>query len=134
MTNRLRKEEIEEEVEKELIVEEKVHRDVPENFFTLLFTKEIVSKDSVTKMLPFVFYVAFLGMIYIANRHRAEKTVRAIEAVNREVKELSWDFKSMKAELAYKSTLTEVAKRIDTIGVKESLQPPQKITLIDDEH
>lgn len=135
MTNRLRVEKEEDlEEEKELIVEEKTFREIPENFFTLFFTKGIVSKESVTGLLPFVFFLAFLGMIYIANRHQAEKTVRAIDKVNREVKELSWDFKSTKAELAYKSTLTEVAKRVDTIGVKESVEPPQKITLTDDEY
>ena len=70
------------------------------------------------RVLPFVLFLAFLGMIYIANRHLAEKNIRDIDKISKEVKELSWDFKSTKAELAFKSTLTEVAKRTDTLGCK----------------
>lgn len=134
MINRLRIDIEEEETEKELIVEEKTYREIPENFFTLFFTRGVVSKEAATNMLPFVFYIAFLGMIYIANRHQAEKTVRAIDKVGKEVKELTWDYKSTKAEFAFKSTLTEVSKKVDTLGIKESVEPPQKITFVADEH
>lgn len=134
MTNRLRIEIEEEGAEKELIVEEKTYREIPENFFTLFFSKGVVTKETATNMLPFVFFVAFLGMIYIANRHQAEKTVRAIDKVSKEVKELTWDYKTTKAEFAFMSTLTEVAKQVDTLGIKESVEPPQKITYVADEH
>jgi hypothetical protein len=131
MTNRLRTQIEDEEVEGRLIVEEKrVNRDkeIPDNFLTQLFTKGIIKAETATRALPFVLFLAFLGMIYIANRHLAEKNIRDIDKISKEVKELSWDFKTTKADLAYKSTLTEVAKRADTLGIKESLQPPQKIT------
>jgi hypothetical protein len=133
MTNRLRAEILEEEeAEKELIVEEKAPREFTENFFTQLFTKGFVSTDSATRALPFVIYIAFLGMVYIANRHLSEKNLREIDKLTKEVKELNWDYKSTKAELAYKSTLTEVAKRVDTLGIKISVEPPQKLTIEDD--
>jgi hypothetical protein len=67
-------------------------------------------------------------MIYIANMHMAERSIRDINKISKQVKELSWDYKTTKADLAFKSTLTEVAKRVDTLGIKESLEPPQKIT------
>jgi len=51
-----------------------------------------------------------------------------------EVKELSWDYKTSKADLAFKSTLSEVAKRADTLGVKESIEPPQKLKEDKNEH
>ncbi len=132
MTNRLRTEILEEEdIEKELIVEEKPVKVSPENFFTHLFSKEFVSTDSATRALPFVLYLAFLGMVYIANKHLSEKNIRSIYKLNKEVYELGVDFKTSKAELAYKSTLTEVAKKVDTLGVKVSIEPPQKLTITD---
>ncbi len=128
MTNRLRTEIQEEEAEKELIVEEKSHvKEIPDNFFTQFLSKGFVTAEEATRALPFVLYVAFLCMIYIANRHLAEKNIRDIDKIGKEVKELSWDYKVAKADLAYKSTLSEVAKRADTLGVKESIQPAQKI-------
>ena len=131
MTNRLRTEiqEEEEEAEKKLIVKEMPQKDSPENFLMQFFSKGFISAEQATNALPFVLYVAFLGMIYIGNRHLAETNIRDIDKITKEVKELSWDYKSTKAELAFKSTLSEVQKRADTLGIKESLQPPQKIVV-----
>jgi hypothetical protein len=136
MTNRLRSQIEEEEAEKKLVVEEKPDTELPDNFFTQLFTKGIINAETATKALPFVLFVAFLGMVYIANRHLAERNIRDIDKITKEVKELSWDYKTAKADLAYKSTLTQVAKRADTLGIKESMLPPQKITAeeVQDEH
>ena len=136
--NRLRAEILEEEEqqEKELIVEEKDPAGkIPDNFFTLLLRKGVVSTEAATSMLPFMFFVAFLAMIYIANRHMAENNIRDIDKLSKQVKELTWDYKTTKADLAYKSTLSEVEKKADTLGLKSSVNPPQKITITEaDEH
>jgi hypothetical protein len=97
MTNRLREAIQEEEVEKDLIVEEKAPREIPENFFTQFFRNGVVSTEAATKALPFILYLAFLGMVYIANKHLAEKNIRLIDKLGKEVKELNYDFKSAKA-------------------------------------
>jgi hypothetical protein len=129
MSNRLRTEISEEEVETELVVEEKTVKEIPDNFLTKFLTNGFITTDDATRALPFVLYVALIGMIYIANRHLAEKNIRSIDKLSKQVKELSWEYKVTKADLAYKSTITEVAKRADTLGVKESIEPPQKITV-----
>jgi hypothetical protein len=129
MTNRLRTQIEEEEAEqRKLVVEEKHVNEFPDNFITQFFTKGFWNAESATKALPFMLFIAFLGMIYIANMHMAERSIRDINKISKQVKELSWDYKTTKADLAFKSTLTEVAKRVDTLGIKESLEPPQKIT------
>jgi hypothetical protein len=127
MTNRLRAQVEEEEAEKALVVEEKQVKEIPDNYLMQFFTR-MFNAESATRALPFVLFLALLGMIYIGNRHLAEKNIRDIDKISKDVKELSWDYKTTKAELAYKSTLTEVAKRADTLGIKISVQPPQKIT------
>jgi len=128
MSNRLRTEIQEEEAEKEILVKEIPVPENPENFLTNLLSKGVISTDAVTRALPFIFYLALLGMIYIANRHVAENNLRNIDKVSKEVKELSWDFKTTKADMAYKSTQTEVAKRVDTLGITAPIEPPQKLT------
>jgi hypothetical protein len=129
MNNRLRAEvQEEEDAEKKLIVKEMpVKKEIPDNFFMQFLKKGFVTAEEATRALPFVLYVAFLGMIYIGNRHLAENTIRDIDKYTKQVKELSWGYKSSKADLAFKSTLSEVAKRADTLGLKESMQPPQKL-------
>ena len=126
MTNRLRAEIPDEELEKELVVEEKPAKEISENALWRLF-KRRVNSEKATDALPFVLFLVLLGMIYIGNMHLAEKNIRNIDKLNKEVKELTWDYKTTKADLAFKSTLSEVAKRVDTLGIKQSLEPPQRL-------
>lgn len=133
MTNRLRTEIEEEEMERELIVEEKPVKEIPENFLTKFLTNGFITTDDATRALPFVLFLSMLGMIYIGNRHLAEHNIRDIDKLTKEVHELTWEYKVTKADLAYKSTLSEVAKRVDTLGIKESILPAQKITIKEDD-
>lgn len=103
-------------------------------FFRKLFTEGVVSKEAATDMLPYLVFLCVLGMIYIANSHMAMKNIRDIDRLSREVKELSWEYKSLKSDLMFKSKLTEVAKKVDTLGVKELIEPPKKIVVNNNEH
>jgi hypothetical protein len=135
MTNRLRTEIQEEELaEQELIVEEKPAKGLPDNFVTQFLKNGVITTEDATRALPFFLYLAFLGMLYIANRHISDNTVRDIDKIGKEVKELSWEYKSTKAELAFRSTLTQVAEQVkaDSMEIKPSEQPPQKITVKED--
>lgn len=98
-------------------------------FFRKLFAEGVVSKEVATEMLPFVVYLCVLGMIYIGNSHMAITNIRNIDKLNKEVSELSWEYKSLKADLMFKSKLTEVAKKVDTLGIKELIEPPKKIVV-----
>ena len=104
------------------------------SFMSKLFNDGLVSKEAATDALPYLCFLAFLGMIYIANSHFAVNNVRSIDKLNKEVKELRWEYKSLKAELMFKSKLTEVAKKVDTLGIKELVEPPKKIIVKSDEY
>ncbi|WP_449438888.1 FtsL-like putative cell division protein [Pedobacter steynii] len=113
MNNRFR-EHIDEEPEEdeELDIRIKKKEPVSENqFFKKLFTEGVVSKEAATEMLPFLIFLSVLGMLYIANSHMAIKNIRNIDQLSKEVKEMSWEYKSLKADLMFKSKLTEVAKK-----------------------
>ncbi|WP_316736114.1 FtsL-like putative cell division protein [Pedobacter aquatilis] len=105
-----------------------------DTFIGKFFIEGVISKEAATDALPFLCFLAFLGMIYIANSHFAVNNVRKIDKLNKEVKELRWEYKSMKAELMFKSKLTEVAKKVDTLGIKELIEPPKKIIVKSDEY
>lgn len=97
-------------------------------------TDGVVSKEEATRMLPFILFMAFLGMVYIANSHFAVNNIRAIDRLSKEVKEQSWEYKSLKAELMFKSKLTEVKNIVDTLGIKELIEPPKKIVVSENEY
>lgn len=139
MNNQFKKK-IEEEQEEEVQEQEEQEAPKPEKegsvvaFFRKLFTEGVVSKESATDMLPYLIFLCVLGMIYIANSHMAMKNIRDIDRLNKEVKELSWEYKSLKSDLMFKSKMTEVAKKVDTLGIKELIEPPKKIVINSNEH
>jgi hypothetical protein len=129
MSNQFRHIVEEGEVPQEVQPEVREKAELPRNFFTQLLTEGVISKQTATDMMPFIVFLAFLAMVYIGNRHFTENTIREIDKLSKEVKELSWEFKTIKADLMLKSTQTEVAKLVDTLGLKESVEPPTKIVI-----
>jgi len=128
--NTIKQNELSEEVQEEMsdALEEKVEE--TQDFLKTFFSQKKLSTYLVAKNLPFVAFLALLGLLYISNRHLAENTVRRIDKLGREVKELSWDYKSLNAELMKLTTQTEIAKRADTLGLKERTEPPIKLEII----
>lgn len=128
--NTIKNNELSEEVQEKMneSVEEKVEE--TQNFLRSIFSNRRLSSYLVARNLPFAAFVALLGLLYISNRHLAERTVRSIDRLGRDVKELSWDYKSLSSELMKLTTQTEIAKRADTLGLKERTEPPIKLEVI----
>ncbi len=87
----------------------------------------ILTRDVVVKGLPFVFYITLLAILYIANSYYAEKKIIEIEKVKKELKVLRSENIAAQSKLMYYSRQSEVIKRIEPYGIKESLIPPRKI-------
>ena len=117
------RDQVQDEMSDEL--EEKVEE--TENFIKTLFSQKRLSTYLVARNLPFIAFLAFLGLLFLSNRHLAENTVSRIDHLSRDVKELGWDFKSLNAELMKLTTQTEIAKRADSLGVRERTEPPIKL-------
>ena len=81
------------------------------------------------KYVPYVFYVSVFLMGYIWNAHTSDKLVRKIAKMKTEVNDLRADYTTLKAELMFRSKQSEVAKEVQSIGLEESMVPPQKIDL-----
>ena len=63
----------------------------------------------------------------MANGYYAEQTVRKINKVTNELKELKSEYITSKSELMFISKQSEVAKLSVKLGIKESVTPPKKI-------
>lgn len=118
----------EQQAELQETVEERA--DATNSFFQSLFSSDRFSSAAFVNYIPFIAFVGLLAIIYIANRHYAERTVREIDQLGREVKEMNWDYKSLSADLMKLTTQTEIAKRVDTMGLKERTAPPKKIVVV----
>lgn len=81
------------------------------------------------KYLPHILFVTMIGIFYIGNSHYAEKNIRKIDKLKNEVEDLRADYTTLKADYMYASKQSEVAKNVKKLGIKESLQPPEKIVI-----
>jgi len=69
-----------------------------------------------------------MAIIYIANGHYADNTIRNINKTTRLLKEQEYEFKTLNGKLMFQNRLSEVAKSVEPIGLKENIQQPVKIT------
>lgn len=90
-----------------------------------------LSKDITIKNLPFVFFLSFLAICYIANGYYADDQVRKVNKLSNDIKELRTQYIVVKDSLVIKSKQTEVAKALalQQTGIKESVVPPKKIVV-----
>ncbi len=86
-----------------------------------------LTRENFIRSIPFLFFLAFLAIIYIANTYYAEKTVKSIDRAKKELKELRYEHITVKSELMYLSKQSEVARRLAETGMKPSTVPPVKI-------
>ncbi len=68
--------------------------------------------------LPFVLFLSFLGVIYIANAHFSEKTIREIRKLQQEREELRWKYMSLRSEIMYNSKYSEVEQTVREEGLR----------------
>lgn len=86
-----------------------------------------LTREKALKMLPYLFFLAMLAIIYIANIYVAERKTRQIKDINTDLKELRYEYISTKSELMFLSKQSQVAKRLENTGIRESRVPPEKI-------
>ena len=76
-----------------------------------------MSASLVLKNLPFVMFLGFLTVIYIANAHFAEKQIRQIQTLQQDVKELKREYNSLKSENMLNSRLAEIEEDVKGLGL-----------------
>ena len=89
----------------------------------------VLTRDFMVKQLPYIFFLAVLGILYIGNRYHSEKLVRRSAMLQTELKELRAEAITVSANLMHLSRQSEVLKllRQNDLNLLESLEPPKKI-------
>ena len=78
----------------------------------------------IVKNIPFFLFLSVLAVIYIYNGHYADKTIRNINKTAKEVKELQWEYKTVKSEVMFQSKQSELVKAVEPLGLKELTEAP----------
>lgn len=86
--------------------------------------KRWLNYQSIVKQVPFFLFLAVLAVLYIYNGHYADKTIRNINKTAKEVKELQWEYKTVKSEVMFRSKQSELVKAVEPLGLKELIEAP----------
>src|SRR5579863_2930634 len=76
------------------------------------------------KNVPFFLFLALLAVIYIYNGHYGDKSIRSISKAQSQLKELQYEYKTLKSEVMFRSKESEMAKAVQPLGLKELMAPP----------
>ena len=86
--------------------------------------KRLLRYQWIVKNIPFFLFLGLLAVIYIYNGHYADKVVRDISKTSKEVKELQYEYKTIKSEVMFRSKQSELAKAVEPLGLKELTVAP----------
>ncbi|MBA2745309.1 MAG: hypothetical protein H0U44_03690 [Flavisolibacter sp.] len=94
--------------------------------------KRWLNYQSIVRQVPFFVFLAVLAVVYIYNGHYADKTIRDINKTSRELKELQYEYKSVKGDVMFRSRQSELMEAVKPLGLKELLTEP--VVLVDKEN
>ena len=91
--------------------------------------KRLLNYQSIVRQIPFFLFLAALAVVYIYNGHLADKTIRAISRTERDLKELQYEYKTVKGDVLFRSKQSELIQAVEPLGLKELTAAP--VVLID---
>jgi hypothetical protein len=86
--------------------------------------KRLLNYSAVVRQIPFFVFLAGLAVVYIYNGHHADKTIRDINKTGKELKELQYEYKSVKGDVLFRSRQSEMIRAVEPLGLKELLAEP----------
>lgn len=86
--------------------------------------KRLFNYHWIVKNIPFFMFLAILAIFYIYNGHYSDNTIKDIDKTSKELKELQYEFKTIKSEVMLRSKQSELSKAVEPLGLKELAEPP----------
>ena len=86
-------------------------------------------REKVIGLLPFLIFLTGIGLLYIFNSNFANRTIISISKTKKQIEEQRFEYINTKSKLMQTTRQTEIAKRLQNSGLKESKTPPRKILI-----
>lgn len=84
----------------------------------------IFNNQMIVRNIPFFLFLAVLAVVYIYNGHNADKLFKKITTVEKNIKELQFEYKSVQSEVIFRSKATELMRAVEPLGLKELKDKP----------
>jgi hypothetical protein len=70
--------------------------------------------------ISYFLFLAILAILYIANGHLTDKSIRKINSTKKEIKQLQFEYKTLKSDLMRKSEAINIEKSMAPYGLQVS--------------
>ena len=98
--------------------------DIENSGFQKIEWRKFFTYKWVVKNIPFFLFLSVLAVAYIYNGHHADKLIKEIAISEKNIKELEYEYKSVKSEVIFRSKASELVKVVVPLGLEESILPP----------
>jgi hypothetical protein len=86
--------------------------------------KRLLNYKAIVRQIPFFLFLALLAVLYIYNGHLADKTMRDITRTGNELKELQFEYKSVRGDVLERSRQSELIEAVQPLGLRELTTAP----------
>ncbi len=91
---------------------------------------DLFSYDWILKNIPYFLFLAVLAVFYIANGHMADNRIRKINDTAKKLKDLQYEYKTLKSEMMFKSRESEMVKAAAPLGLVMDSSSPYRIKMV----
>ncbi len=88
---------------------------------------EVLNYKWIVNNTGFFLFLAVLAVLYIANGHMADNRIRKISETSRQLKDLQYEYKTLKSEVMFKSRESEMVKAAAPLGLAMDTISPYRI-------
>ncbi|MBP6456173.1 MAG: hypothetical protein KA275_05525 [Chitinophagaceae bacterium] len=88
-----------------------------------------IGYSGILKNMPTILFVTFFALFSIWINHQSESTIRQINKLSVELKELRWKHIDETSKWMFLTKESELAKKASEQGLQVLLNPPQRIEL-----
>ncbi|MCL2413653.1 MAG: FtsL-like putative cell division protein [Bacteroidales bacterium] len=89
----------------------------------------IITQDKFLQHLPYIIFLACLSILLIANNYATVRIAREANRISRELPELRTEHLATLSEYLRKKQQSEIARRLEDVGIRESVVPPKRIII-----
>jgi len=101
----------------------------PNNPTTKTTLKSMLNYQWIVKNISFFLFLAFIAILYIANGHLTDKTIRKISTTQKELKELQFEYKTTKSDLMKYTRALEIQNKVASYGLMVAKEIPVRLAL-----
>ncbi|MEO7531519.1 MAG: FtsL-like putative cell division protein [Sediminibacterium sp.] len=89
--------------------------------------KGLFNYQWIVKNIPFFLFLSVLTVLYIANGHRADKIIRRLNSTTNELKDLQYEYKTLKSEVMFRSEEKQIIRASEPLRLKVGKDAPVRL-------